>query len=292
MASSERHPSSAGDGYKAYLVGLLLIIQALNLADRGALGILMQGIKADLALSDTQLGLLTGISFAIFYSTMGISIARWADRGNRRTIVSVTCALWSVGVILCGFTRTFVQLLTVRIGVAVGEAGCIPTAHSLIAEYFDRAERPRAFARYMLGGPLSVVIGYFCAGWLNQFYGWRTTFAWLGLPGLLIAVVAWLSIKEPRSATSAGYGLKVPFEARRSIAELWSNKTFVQLLLAFSVMYLFSYGVWQWAPALLHAHPRDELGCGRYLVRSDMGLWRHGRNFPGRRSRDPVRPER
>src|SRR5262245_59062530 len=122
--------------------------------DRLALGLLLQDIKRDLALSDTQLGLLSGIAFALFYSVMGIPIARWADRGNRITIISVTTALWSAAMALCGLAGNFLQLIAIRIAVAVGEAGCMPPSHSLIADHFTRVERPRAFARYMLAGPL------------------------------------------------------------------------------------------------------------------------------------------
>jgi predicted MFS family arabinose efflux permease len=166
--------------YKRYLLGVLLLIYAFNGVDRLALGLLMQNIKADLHLSDTELGVLTGIAFALFYSLMGIPLARWADSGNRVTLIAATTALWSVAVAMCGMVGNFMQLLSVRIFVAVGEAGCVPPAHSLIADYFGRAERPRAVSIYMLGTSLSGVIGYFLAGWLNEFYGWRSTFILLG----------------------------------------------------------------------------------------------------------------
>src|SRR5882672_3666588 len=133
---------------KNYLLIVLLVILASNNVDRLALGLLLQDIKVDLALSDTQLGLLTGMAFALFYSVMGIPIARWADRGNRVRIIAITTALWSVAVAMCGTVSSYVQLLLIRVGVAVGEAGCVPPAHSLIADYFTRAERPKAVGRY------------------------------------------------------------------------------------------------------------------------------------------------
>src|SRR3990170_3896113 len=120
--------------YKNYLLTLLLVLLAFNYVDRLALGLLLQDIKVDLDLSDTQLGFLSGIAFALFYSVMGIPIARWADRGDRVTIITLTTALWSAAVALCGAAGTLLQLLTIRIAVAVGEAGCIPPAHSLIAD--------------------------------------------------------------------------------------------------------------------------------------------------------------
>src|ERR1700722_8107357 len=140
--------NNATPAYKNYLLTVLLVILAFNYVDRFALGLAVENIKADLLLSDSQLGLLTGIAFALFYSVMGIPIAKWADRGNRVTIIAFTTALWSVAVVLCGAARSFAQLLTVRVAVAIGEAGCIPPANSLIADYFTRAERPRASAIY------------------------------------------------------------------------------------------------------------------------------------------------
>lgn len=261
-------------GYQRYLLILLMVILAFNYMDRIALGIVLEDIKVDLQLTDTQLGFLTGIAFALFYSVMGIPIARWADRGNRVTIISLTTALWSAAVVLCGITTSFVQLLLIRIGVAVGEAGCIPPAHSLIADDFNRAERPRALARYMLGLPLALTIGYFAAGWLNEVYGWRATFTILGLPGLVLAALAWFTLKEPRrmktleTATDAPVrSLAIAPSAEPSAKEvcltLWANTTFRHLLVCFSVWYFFGYGLLQWAPAFFirsHGLATGELG--------------------------------
>jgi MFS family permease len=250
--------------YKSYLLTLLPLILAFNYVDRLALGLLLQDIKVDLHLSDTQLGLLTGIAFALFYSLLGIPIARWADRGNRVTIIAITTALWSAAVALCGAATNFVQLLLIRIGVGVGEAGCIPPAQSLIADYFGRAERPRAVARYMLGAPVSMVIGYFLAGWLNELYGWRMTFMLLGLPGLALAALAWSTLREPRRETPGtgaareadsptcqpGGSMDVAQPTLREVCvTLWRNDAFRHLLYGFSVMSFFGYGISQWKAA-------------------------------------------
>lgn len=240
--------------YRAYLLGVLLVILAFNYVDRLALGLMLQDIKTDLALTDTQLGFLSGIAFAAFYSLMGIPIARWADRGDRVTIITVTTALWSVAVSACGIAGNFMQLMLIRIGVAVGEAGCIPPAHSLIADFFSREQRPRAVATYMLGWPLSVVIGYFLAGWLNELYGWRITFMLLGFPGLVLAPLAWFTLREPRRARAAQGVSKDASTAsqptlKEVLAILWSSKTFRHLLFSFSIAYFFGYGILQWQPA-------------------------------------------
>jgi len=252
--------------YRRYLLAVLLVIQAFNGVDGLALGLVLQNIKLDLHLTDTQLGFLSGIAFALFYSVMGIPIARWADRGNRVTIISLTAAVWSVMVALCGMAANFAQLLLIRVGVAVGEAGCIPPAHSLIADYFGRAERPKAVAIYMLAGSLSTLIGYFVAGWLSEFYGWRAMFILLGLPGLVPAALAWFTLREPRreklansvarraaDGADSGADAVVPAQDAPSLQEvlatLWKNRTFRSLLLCLSVMSFFVSGILQWQPA-------------------------------------------
>jgi len=234
--------------YRRYLLGVLLVIQIFNYLDRPVLALALQQIKVDLSLSDTQLGFLSGIAFALFYSIMGLPIARWADRGNRVMIIALTTAIWSFMVALCGMAGSFAQLLLIRVGVAVGEAGCIPPAHSLIADYFDRSERPRALGIYMLGGPLSIVVGFFLAGWLTELYGWRVTFGLLGLPGLALAALAWLSLREPRSSTGVMSAPPQP-SLREGCACLWANRTFRHLLVSFAVLFFFGQGIWQWQPA-------------------------------------------
>src|SRR6185312_7911456 len=160
-----------GKHYRTYLVFLLATILTFNGLDSTALGLVLQNIKISLHLTDTELGVLTGIAFSLFYSTVGIPIGRWADRGDRAALIALCTALWGVMVMLVGVTRSFVQLLIVRVGVAVGEAGCTPAAYSLIADYFPREDRPRAIAMYWVGGSVSVIIGYIAAGWLNYHYG-------------------------------------------------------------------------------------------------------------------------
>jgi predicted MFS family arabinose efflux permease len=270
-----------------YLLALLTVILAFNYVDRFALGVLLQDIKVDLALTDTQLGFLTGLAFAVFYAIMGIPIARWADRGNRVTIISVTVALWSVAVAACAVARSFPQLLLMRMGVAVGEAGCYPPALSLISDYFERAERPRAVARYMLGICLALGIGYFAAGWLDQYYGWRVTFLALGIPGVLLAILAGLTLYEPRRGK--GVDIRSDPDAENEecastptpslkevLRTLWTNGTFRHIFLAFSVWGFFGYGIQQWLPAFFarsHGLSSGELGTWLALVNGVVGFF-------------------
>jgi MFS family permease len=258
--------------YRKYLLAILLLLMVFNYLERYALGLLMQDIKSDLALSDMQLGMLTGIAFAAFYSILGIPIARWADRGDRITIVSLAAALSGAAVALCGLARSFAQLLLIRIGVAAGEAGCLPPALSLIADHFDRSERPRAVAIYKLGAPLAGIVGYLTAGWLNARYGWRTTFVVLGLPGLVLAILARVTLadarvrdavltrKGGRSASSvSASSVRVVFQT------LWANSTFRHLLLGYSVAAFFGYGIVQWKAAFF----MRSYGLGS----AELGVW-------------------
>jgi MFS family permease len=269
---------------RPYLLAVLTVVLAFNYVDRVALGVMLQNIKVDLSLSDTQLGFLTGIAFAAFYATMGIPIARWADRGNRVTIIALTAGLWSVAVALCAVSKNFIQLLLIRTGVAVGEAGCYPPALSLISDHFPRAERPRAVGRYMLGFPLALFIGNFAAGWLNQIYGWRTTFVLIGAPGLLLALLAAFTLKEPRrlagamDSAASGQAFIAPSQPP-SLGEvlrtLWFNRAFRHLWCCFSIWGFFGYGLLQWQPTFFvrsHALETGMLGTWLAVVYGGGGL--------------------
>jgi len=245
--------------------------------DGTALGLVLQDIKLSLRLTDTQLGLMTGLAFAAFYAVVGVPLARWADRGNRVLIISLAAALWSVMVALCSVAANFTQLLFIRMGVAVGESGCIPPANSLLADYFERAERPRAAAIYMMGPSLSMLIGYGLAGWLNERFGWRTMFVLLGLPGLIPAAVAWLTLKEPRrvrwraqAAVDGARALEAaaahpPASFLETVRILWANATFRHLLSFFSIAYFFGCGILQWQPAFFMR--------SYHLSSGELGQW-------------------
>jgi MFS family permease len=269
MTATDSMPA-ARSSYRYYVLCLLSIVLLFNYADRLALGIALESIKAEFALSDTQLGFLSGIAFAIFYSVMGIPIARWADRGNRVTVISLCTALWGIGVALCGLAASFVQLMLIRIGVAVGEAGCNPPAFSLIADYFSRLERPRATAIYASAASLCALVGYFFAGWANEHYGWRAMFFALGMPSLLLALIARFTIVEPRlaqwgapaAATVAG---QTPYALREVWAALWRNTTYRHLLVCLTVMSFFIIGIGQWwAPFFIRSFG---------ITTSEIGLW-------------------
>ncbi|OYX49821.1 MAG: hypothetical protein B7Y90_06055 [Alphaproteobacteria bacterium 32-64-14] len=187
--------------YRRYALGLLVAIYTVNFLDRQIVTILIPDIKADLKLSDSEVGAMAGLWFAILYTTLGIPIARYADRGDRPLIMTVSLAVWSGFTLLAGFAQNFLMLAISRAGVGIGEAGCTPTAHSLLTEYFPKESRARALAIYSMGISIGSLLGMALGGIIAANWGWRTAFFVAGAPGLLLAVISALTLLEPRRAS-------------------------------------------------------------------------------------------
>ena len=183
--------------YRNYVLAMLVVVYVFNFLDRQIVTILAEPIKVDLGLNDTQIGLMTGLAFALFYTVLGIPIARLADRANRVSIISAALVIWSGMTALCGAAQNFGQMLAARIGVGVGEAGCSPPAHSLIADYYPPEKRASALSIYALGIPIGSILGPLAGGWIAEFYGWRMAFFIVGVPGIALALVVKLTIREP-----------------------------------------------------------------------------------------------
>lgn len=259
--------------YKKYVITLLLMVYIFNFIDRQILSILMEPIKVDLGLSDTQLGLLSGLAFALFYTTLGIPIASFADRSNRVNIISVSLVIWSALTAACGMATSFIQLFLFRLGVGVGEAGCTPPAHSIISDYFSRKEMPSVISIYMLGIPIGIMLGMLLGGYVNQYYGWRMTFVIVGLPGIALAVLLKFTLKEPTrklAIKEANDSTNQEKEKRQlPIKEvfkcLWKNKTFRHLVIGQSLVAWIGFGVTQWYAAYI---------IRRYgMSTGELGLW-------------------
>ena len=222
-------PPSLSPTYRSYALALLVVVNVFNYLDRQILSILLESIKRDLQLSDTALGFLTGIAFALFYTFAGVPIARWADRGTRRTIMALGLAVWSGMTALTGLAQSFTQLALARIGVGVGEAACSPPVHSLLSDYFPPERRGTALSIFSLGVPIGIMIGYLVGGWINQYFGWRTAFFVVGLPGLLLAVVVRLTVIPGRARTGGRAtprkGRDVPRAGERTQFREWKTKT-------------------------------------------------------------------
>lgn len=197
--------ASAGERsvYHRPLLWMLALAYACNFMDRSVVGTLAQAIKVDLVLSDAQLGLLQGFAFVVLYCIAGLPFAWLAERRDRITIISICLALWSAMTMVCGLTANFGQLLLARVGVGVGEAGCNPCSHSMIADAFAAKERSRALSVYQLGATVGTMVGAMCAGAIAQHFGWRVAFLMIGAPGLLVALAMRVFMRDPGRAGAA-----------------------------------------------------------------------------------------
>jgi MFS family permease len=184
--------------YRYLVVWILAIVYTLNFLDRQIVAILAEPIRKDLNLSDTQLGMLGGLAFAAFYTTFGLPVAWLADRARRVWIISGACALWSLFTVLCGTAQNFVQLALYRMGVGIGEAGGSPPSYSLISDYFPPEKRGTGLAIYSLGVPVGSMIGAFAGGRIAEAYGWRTAFYAMGVPGIILALLLLVLVREPK----------------------------------------------------------------------------------------------
>ena len=194
--SEASHPLIS-EQVKRYTLGVLVVVYTFNFIDRQILSILIEPIKADLGISDFGMGLLSGTAFAIFYATLGMPLALVADRWNRRNLIGLSLAVWSGMTALSGLAMNFWQLAIARIGVGIGEAGCSPSAHSMLADLYPAKERATALSIYALGIPIGIMFGMFAGGAIADAFGWRIAFFVVGVPGLLLSVVVFLTVKEP-----------------------------------------------------------------------------------------------
>jgi predicted MFS family arabinose efflux permease len=264
--------------YQRYVTLLLLLVYIFNQTDRAVFWFLMEPIKHDLALSDRQLGFLAGPALTVLYATLGVPIARRADRGYRVVVISISIALWSVMAMLSGAVSTFWQLALTRVGVGVGEAGFTAIAQSLIGDYHAPAERTRAIAIFMLGWPLAGPVSSLIGGWVSQLYGWRATFIVAGLPGIGLALLVRQSIREPhrdhRSVPPA-----TPLPIRQVWALLWRRRTLRYLTLAMMLMNPVVAAIISWLPAFfIRVHGLSTGALGIWLavlagLGGGTGIW-------------------
>ena len=250
IAATQASAGSSGgvvsDSYRRYAIGLLFFVYVFNFIDRQIVTILAEPIKQELGIADWQLGLMTGTAFAIFYCTLGIPIARLAERRNRPWIIGLSLAAWSGFTALCGLAQNFWQLVAARVGVGVGEAGCTPPAHSLIADYTPREKRASAMAFYSMGNPVGALIGVVVGGLVADAYGWRTAFLLVGLPGIAFAVLVIATLVEPRArrtveeAKAAAEIAQVSFW--QVLKTLRSKRTFWYMAFGVAIVAFVGYG--------------------------------------------------
>lgn len=254
--------SPSTPAYRGIVLAMLLLVYTFNFLDRQILGILALPIKADLGLTDTQLGALGGIAFALLYSTLAIPLAMLADRTSRTWVITISLGIWSGFTALCGAAGSFAQMFLFRIGVGVGEAGGVAPSYAVISDYFPQEQRARALSIYSLGIPLGSAGGVLLGGYIAQTVEWRTAFIVVGLLGLLIAPVFRLVVREPARPEAPG-GV-VPVSAVFGI--LAAKRSFWFLALGAACSSMCGYGVAFWLPSLLmRSFGLDLLGAGQFL---------------------------
>jgi predicted MFS family arabinose efflux permease len=236
-----------------YVLVVLMLAQVCAYLDRSVLGVVLPQIKQEFHFGDASLGLLSGLAFAVFYVVFGLPISVLADRGNRRGLIAVSVALWSVMTAFCGLARTFTQLALARVGVGIGEAGLTPPAHSIISDLFPPERRATALSIFSVGIYVGSLIGLAYGGYLAQRFGWRDTFFFMAAPGVVVSIVIALTVREPergardrRSAEDPGY---------RNFPEvlryLWATPVLRYTLIGITLCSLFNQTLGAWAPSFL-----------------------------------------
>ncbi|MGH8830616.1 MAG: spinster family MFS transporter [Polaromonas sp.] len=242
-------------------LALLALVYIFSFIDRQVIAILIEPIKSEFGTSDSQMGLLTGLAFGLLYAALGVPVGKLADRYNRRAIVAVACGLWSLATMACGFAGHFWQLLLARMSVAVGEAGGMAPSISLVSDLYPPKRRSFMISLFMMGPHLGVLIGLALGGWIAQHYGWRATFIWFGAPGLLLAALVFLLVREPRRGgfeTAAATAQMQPQPQPQPLESMWTQvrrllaiTAFRRLAFACGLAGLAGYGYAIWTPSFL-----------------------------------------
>jgi len=262
---------------------MLVLVYTFNFIDRQIVGILAVPIKADLGLTDTQLGLMGGLAFALFYTALGIPIAMLADRRNRTTIMTVALVVWSAMTALCGYAQNFWQLFLARLGVGVGEAGGVAPAYSLVSDYFPPQQRARALSVYSFGVPIGSALGIVFGGLIAHHIDWRSAFIAVGVAGVLIAPLFKLLVREPpRGRYDGPRGAGTPAGLGEVIRVLASKPAFWGMSLGGAASSMMGYGLFFWLPSFfVRSHGMTLLDASLYfgailLVGGMAGIWMGG----------------
>jgi MFS family permease len=243
--ASPPHEAAFTRGYRRYALSVLLLIYIFNFLDRQIVSILAEPIRNDLGLADWQLGVMTGLAFALFYTVLGFPVARVAERGDRPLIIATAVAVWSAFTAICGLAQNFWQLILARVGVGVGEAGCTPPAVSLIADYTPKEERASAMSFYAVGSPIGALLGMVIGGLVADAWGWRAAFFIVGTPGLLLAVVAATTLREPRRRLKAELAAQAQATPplREALNEIRRSRALWRLIFGGAVKSFMSFGM-------------------------------------------------
>lgn len=244
-----------------YVLTMLTIVSFFNFLDRSIIAVLIEPIKRDLDLSDSQLGLIAGFAFAMLYATLGLPLARIADRRSRITLMSISIAVWSVMTALTGMARNFIELFVARVGVGVGEAGCNPAAHSLIGDLFPAERRAFAVSIFQAGGMLGQTLGLMIAALVAQYWGWRAALMLVGLCGVPVALLLFSTVREPARSEAHAAASAEPMSA--TVKALLARRPLVHLILGIAIASFGSQGITQWGPSFFirtHGLKLSEVG--------------------------------
>ena len=211
-------------------LGLLVLVNMMSQLDRQIMSVLVEPIRLDLGLTDTQIGVVVGVAFSVFYTMAGLPLGRLADRANRRNVIAGVLSFWSLATAACGLAQGYWQLFAARVGVGIGEAGCAPAAQSILSEVFPKERIGRALSTYQTAIPIGILIGLAGGGYLADQFHWRTVFMIVGLPGILVAIIIRVFLKEPERESSAA-----PEPMRRVLGTLFAMPTIRQHMLACSI---------------------------------------------------------
>lgn len=248
----------AADGVEAstatrwYVLIVMMLVYTLSIADRYVISTVLEPIRLELQLTDDGIATLSGVALGLFYVVLGFPISYLIDRGNRRNIVATCIILWSAMTAFCGFSKNYWQLFLGRIGVGVGEAGGTPGANSIISDYFPVDKRPMALSVFALGAPIGAWIGADVAGLINDAYNWRTVFLVLGVPGILVGILIFLTIREPRRGQlDHKGGDQEGASFLESMRYLWAQRSATHVTMASAVTALWGWGLMWWTPTFL-----------------------------------------
>jgi predicted MFS family arabinose efflux permease len=268
-------PQSASFTERWYVLIMMCLVYTLSIADRYVVSTVLDPIRHDLHLTNLGVSILTGMAFGVFYIILGFPLSWLIDRYNRRKIVAVCLALWSVMTAVCGLAQTWVGFFLARVGVTVGEAGGTPGANSLLSDYFPATRRAMALTVFSLGAPIGAWLGYNVAGAIADEYGWRSVFYALGIPGVLVGAAVWLTVREPaRGCLDAGKDALAP-SVKATMRFMWQQRSGVHTMLGTAVCALWGWGLMFWTPTFLQRTYHLTVGQAGDVTQN-MHLWGGG----------------
>ena len=255
-----------------YVLMLMCLIYAINIADRYVVSTVLEPIRVELDLTDKGVAFLTGAPLAVFYVAFGIPISWLADRSNRRNILAVSLIVWSAFTILCGQSRNYFQFLLGRVGVGVGEAGGTPPSTAIVADCFPADRRPMAMGVLALGAPIGAWLGADMAGAVAHAYNWRAAFVALGVPGLLMGLIVYFTVREPTRGRMDNVDIEIKPSLAAALRFLWIQKAAFHVVMGGGLCALWGWGLIYWTPTFLQRAYHLDVGQAG-AVTGDIHLW-------------------